>query len=61
MAYSASSFEKRGFQMTLIFNGCKPLKMLAHPCAKPIAKKTFLKTTRYAELGTLAVFCVPTL
>jgi hypothetical protein len=40
MAYSTSSFEKRGFRMTPIFNGLQPLKMLVHPCTKFDADKT---------------------
>jgi hypothetical protein len=32
VAFPTSSFEKRGFQMTLIFGGCKPSKMAVHPC-----------------------------
>ena len=52
MAYSASSFEKRGFRMTPIFNGCNPSKMLVHPCAKIEAENFFLKqlVTLHGEL-----------
>jgi hypothetical protein len=32
MVFSTSSFEKRGFQMTHIFNGLQPPKMAVHPC-----------------------------
>jgi len=30
--FLTSSFEKRGFRMTPIFNGLQPLKMAVHPC-----------------------------
>jgi hypothetical protein len=33
MAFSTSSIEKRGFQLTPIFNGLQPSKMAAHSCA----------------------------
>jgi hypothetical protein len=32
MAFSTSSIEKRGFQLTPIFNGLGPSKMAVHPC-----------------------------
>jgi hypothetical protein len=33
MTFSTSTFEKRGFRMSLIFNGLQPSKMTVHPCA----------------------------
>jgi hypothetical protein len=44
--------------MTPIFNGCKPLKMLAHPCAKVEAENFFLKqsVSLYGELWRRIVF-----
>jgi hypothetical protein len=39
MALSTSSIEKRGFQLTPIFNGLKPAKMAVHPCtARSLSK-----------------------
>jgi hypothetical protein len=32
MAFSTPSIEKRGFQLTPIFNGLEPSKMAVHPC-----------------------------
>ena len=32
MAFSTSSIEKRGIQLTPIFNGLEPSKMAIHPC-----------------------------
>ena len=32
LAFSTSSFEKRGFRKTPIFNGLQPSKMTVHPC-----------------------------
>ncbi|RLA33130.1 MAG: hypothetical protein DRR11_06300 [Gammaproteobacteria bacterium] len=32
IAFSTSSIEKRGFQLTPIFNGLQPPKMPVHPC-----------------------------
>ena len=32
LSFSTSSIEKRGFQLTAIFNGLQPQKMAVHPC-----------------------------
>jgi hypothetical protein len=45
MAFSTSSFEKRGFRMTPIFNGMQPSKMAVHPCTA----RTLLKNNIFQQ------------
>jgi hypothetical protein len=42
MAFSTSSFEKRGFRKTPIFNGLQPSKMAVHPCTALSLSKNFV-------------------
>jgi hypothetical protein len=63
MAFSTSSIEKRGFQLTPIFNGLQPPKMAVHPCTERSLSKNVVfqqaasprhvsRTIERAALGT---------
>ena len=51
MAFSTSTFEKRGFQMSPIFKGLQPSKMTVHPCTvrKPSKNRVFQQPASYTE------------
>jgi len=52
MAFSTSLFEKRGFQITHIFDGMQPSKMAAHPCAarSPLKNRGFQQAAREDQI-----------
>jgi len=42
VAFSTSTFEKRGFRKSLIFNGLQPSIMAVHPCTALSWSKNFV-------------------
>jgi hypothetical protein len=55
MAFSASPFEKRGFQMAPIFNGLQPWKMAVRPCTvRPVEKHRFSTGRQFRYSGLSA-------
>jgi hypothetical protein len=56
MAFSTSPFEKRGFQMSPIFNGLQPSKMTVHPCTvRRLSKnKVFQQAAKALILGCIS-------